>query len=127
LVEVDRPTGTIDGCDGGSLWMRHVTGRAAGRGSWAGVRAAYDDVVIDPVLPRRADGVCMDLEREGRRIRFRYEVRGAGFGPGEVRVNGRTLQARRATDPYRTGGLLIARAAFRAALDRAENVVDAVV
>ncbi len=92
-----------------------------------GVRAAYDDVVFDPVLPRRADGICLDLEREGRRIRFRYEVAGDGFGPGEIRVNGRALDARRATDPYRTGGLLVARTAFRAALDRAENVVDVVV
>ena len=64
-----------------------------------GVRASYDDVVFDPVLPRRADGICLDLEREGRRIRFRYEVAGDGFGPGEIRVNGRALDARRATDP----------------------------
>ena len=51
---------------------------------------------------------------------------GQGFGPTEVRVNGASLEARRATDPYRTGGLLVARTAFRAALDRAENVVDVV-
>ena len=92
-----------------------------------GVRGAYDDILIDPVLPRRADGVCLDLEREGRRIRFRYEVASDGFGPGELRVNGRPLETRRATDPYRTGGLLVARTAFRAALDRATNVVDVVV
>ena len=91
-----------------------------------GVRGWYDDLVIDPVLPQRADGACLDLVREGRRIRFRYEVTGDGVGPSAVRVNGRALEARRATEPYRTGGLLVARTAFQAALDRAENVVDVV-
>jgi len=74
----------------------------------------------------RADGACLELVREGRRIRFRYEVTGDGAGPSEVRVNGRALQARRASEPYRTGGLLVDRTTFRAALDRAENVVDVV-
>ena len=92
-----------------------------------GIRGFYDDVVIDPVLPHRADGACLDLVREGRRIRFRYELTGDGVSPSEIRVNGRVLEARRAAEPYRTGGLLVARTAFRAALDRAENVVDVVV
>ena len=52
---------------------------------------------------------------------------GTASAPSEIRVNGRVLEARRATEPYRTGGLLVDRTTFRAALDRAENVVDVVV
>ena len=50
---------------------------------------------------------------------------GDGFGPTEVLVNGASIDGRRAADnQYRVGGMLIDKAAFRAALDRAENIVD---
>ncbi len=83
-----------------------------------GLRAYFDDVVIDPVLPRHADGLTFDFEWEGRPVRYRYEVKGPGFGPTEVRVNGASVAARRATDnPYREGGLLISKRVFSDALD----------
>ncbi len=92
-----------------------------------GLRTSFDDVVIDPVLPRRADGLTFDVERNGRRIRYRYRVDGRGFSPEEVRVNGRQLPGARAADnPYRAGGMLIARDAFDAALDRDDNLVEIV-
>jgi 1,2-beta-oligoglucan phosphorylase len=93
-----------------------------------GLRSSFDDVVIDPVLPRDADGLTFDVERDGRRIRYRYRVEGRGFSPDEVRVNGRPLKGVRTADnPYRPGGMLVSKRDFRAALDRRENVVDVIV
>jgi CRISPR-associated protein Csx3 len=93
-----------------------------------GLRTFFDDVVFDPVLPRRADGLTFDREVNGRPVRYRYRVTGEGVAPSEVRVNGRAMIGRRATDnPYRAGGLLIAKADFLAALDRHDNVVEIVV
>jgi cellobiose phosphorylase len=90
-----------------------------------GLRAYFDDVVIDPVLPRDADGLTFDFEWEGRQVRYVYEIKGQGFAPAEVRVNGTPVAARRATDnPYREGGLLIAKRVFSDALDKGENVVE---
>jgi CRISPR-associated protein Csx3 len=90
-----------------------------------GLRRCFDDVVIDPVLPRRADGLTFDVEDEGRPVRYRYHVSGDGFSPREVAVNGRRLPAdRHADNPYRPGGLLISRRAFGDALDREENLVE---
>ena len=90
-----------------------------------GLRSCFDEVVIDPVLPRHADGLTFDFEFDGRPVQYRYHVRGDGFGPTEVLLNGASIHGRRATDnPYRVGGMLIDKAAFRAALDRAENIVD---
>jgi len=119
------------------------TGRVGVRGGWRvyssgpgiylnqvisnvlGLRTYFEDVVFDPVLPRRADGLTFDAEHDGRPVQYRWHVVGEGFGPTEVRVNGRSLAGRRSSDnPYRAGGLLVSRDVFSAALDGAENVVE---
>ena len=90
-----------------------------------GLRTYFDDVVLDPVLPRRADGLTFDFEYEGRPVRYLYHVAGDGFSPREVRVNGRPLPGGRYADnPYRPGGMLISKRAFGEALDRDENLVE---
>ena len=82
-------------------------------------------MLIDPVVPRHADGLTFDFEWEGRPVRYRYAVKGQGFAPTEVRINGAPVAARRATDnPYREGGLLISKRAFSDALDKDENLVE---
>jgi cellobiose phosphorylase len=89
-----------------------------------GLRARFDEVVFDPVLPRAADGLTFDLERDGREVRYRYHVTGDGWSPRTVQVNGRPLTGRHADHPYRAGGFLVPRAEFDASLDRARNLVD---
>jgi cellobiose phosphorylase len=90
-----------------------------------GLRTYFDDVVIDPVLPRRADGLTFDFEYQGRPVRYLYHVAGDGFSPREVRINGRRLpDARFADNPYRPGGMLISKRAFGEALERDENLIE---
>jgi 1,2-beta-oligoglucan phosphorylase len=90
-----------------------------------GLRSYFDDVVIDPVLPRKADGLTFDFKYQGRAVRYLYRVTGDGFSPREVRVNGRPLPGGRYTDnPYRRGGMLISKRAFGEALDQDENLVE---
>jgi cellobiose phosphorylase len=91
-----------------------------------GVRGLFDDVVLDPVLPRAADGLTFDIELDGRPVRFRYDVQGDGFGPRAVRVNGHHMPGDRPDEnPYRRGGLRIPKATFMGALDdHALNLVD---
>jgi len=119
------------------------TGRVGVRGGWRtyssgpgiyinqlisnvlGLRTYFDDVVLDPVLPMRADGLTFDFEFQGRPIRYLYHVAGDGFSPREARVNGRRLPGGRyAANPYRPGGLLISRRAFGEALDRDANLCE---
>jgi 1,2-beta-oligoglucan phosphorylase len=90
-----------------------------------GIRAYFDDVLLDPVLPERADGTAFDFAYEGRAVRYLYHVAGDGFSPREVRVNGRPLPADRYADnPYRRGGVLISKGVFGEALDRSQNLVE---
>ena len=90
-----------------------------------GLRAYFDDVVLDPVLPADADGLTFDFEFDGRPVRYLYRVGGDGFSPREVRINGRPLSAEGYTDnPYRPGGMLISKLAFGDALDRDKNLVE---
>jgi cellobiose phosphorylase len=90
-----------------------------------GLRTYFDDVLLDPVLPTRADGLTFDTEYQGRPIRYLYHVAGDGFSPREVRINGRPLTGGvYAGNPYRPGGMLISKQAFAEALDQAENLVE---
>ncbi len=119
------------------------TGRVGVRGGWRvyssgpgiwinqlisnvlGLRNHYDDVVLDPVLPVRADGLTFDFAFEGRHVRYLYHVSGDGFSPREILVNGRPLPGGRyASNPYRRGGMLISKRVFGEALDRDENLVE---
>ena len=70
------------------------TGRVGVRGGWRvyssgpgiylnqlvsnvlGLRAYFDDVVFDPVLPRRADGLTFDAAFADRPVRYRFDVSG---------------------------------------------------
>jgi CRISPR-associated protein Csx3 len=90
-----------------------------------GLRALFDDLVFDPVLPSTADGLTFDFDYDGRPVRYRYRVSGDGYSPSEVRVNGRRLpDGRHADNPFRPGGLLVSRRAFGEALDRERNIVE---
>jgi cellobiose phosphorylase len=89
-----------------------------------GLRTYFDDMVVDPVLPRRADGLTFDFDYQGRPVRYLYHVSGDGFSPREVRVNARSLPGSYADNPYRAGGMLISKKAFGEALDRDENLVE---
>lgn len=90
-----------------------------------GLRMSFDDIVLDPVLPRRADRLTLDFAYQGRNVRYLYHVAGDGFSPSEVRVNGLRLPGGRyADDPYRRVGMLISKGEFGEALDREDNLVE---
>jgi len=95
-----------------------------------GLRLAFDDAVFDPVLPGRADGLTFEFELLGRPARFVYRVSAAGAGgsPCAVRINGRLLPGERhEVNPYRPGGLLVARRDVLEVLDPEANLVEIII
>lgn len=93
-----------------------------------GLRLAFDDVVFDPVLPARADGLAFDFELLGRPARFVYRVSGVGGSRRAVRINRHDLpDGRREANPYRPGGLLVSRRDVLKLLDPDANLVEVLI
>jgi len=90
-----------------------------------GLRDYFDEVLLDPVLPKSVDGLTFDFDYAGKNVRYLYHVQGSGFSPRVVKVNGRTFTGSRyAENPYRRGGILIPKNEFIQALNQAENLVE---
>ncbi|WP_342565973.1 cellobiose phosphorylase [Paenibacillus sp. FSL R7-0345] len=72
-----------------------------------GIREDGGDLILDPVLPAELDGTRFDFEYGGSPVTFVYHCK-----EGVLRsaaVNGQEVQAERLANPYRLGGLRIAR------------------
>jgi len=90
-----------------------------------GIRRSYGCVVIDPVLPKSMNGVELDLEWNGKRVKWIYHVERHAFAPAKVVVNGIEVADYSLTEnPYRTGGCSMDAALFDSMLTELENTVD---
>jgi cellobiose phosphorylase len=78
-------------------------------------------LTIDPVLPRRLDGLALDVTLAGRPVRITYHVGAQGFGPSRIVLNGGDLDFEREPNPYRLGGAVVATADLVPRLREAEN------
>ena len=95
------------------------------RASLLGLRESFDEVVIDPVMPRELDGLSAACRLCDRPVTLRYRVRAGTFGPISLAVNGVPLAStRREPNPYRVGGLCFSRDALAAALGNEGNVLE---
>jgi 1,2-beta-oligoglucan phosphorylase len=66
------------------------------------VRESFGNVVFDPVLPPRLDGLVARLRLHGRPVEIRCRVRGAGREVSRITVNGSVLPLdTRESNPYR--------------------------
>ena len=73
-----------------------------------GARLHYDCLIIDPVLPKRLDGIRYTTEIEGRQLEFTYCVSAAGHSPKRVEVNGEEwTDLAYSPNPYRQGGAVL--------------------
>jgi cellobiose phosphorylase len=75
-----------------------------------GLRLSYDDVVIDPVLPKQLDGLHFLFALDEKPITVTFSI--AGDAPAMVQsvtINGIETGFRRDHNPYRPGGVRIPR------------------
>jgi CRISPR-associated protein Csx3 len=132
-----------DRLEAATRWNELHTGRVAVRGGWrlyssgpglflhkvrtclVGVRESFSDVVFDPVLPPRLDGLIAQLTLLKRSVEVRYRVRDASVGPSGVVVNGvRISLTARDENPYRVGGWRVPAAELSALLGRQRDVIE---
>ncbi|MGB5055626.1 MAG: amylo-alpha-1,6-glucosidase [Nitrospirales bacterium] len=79
--------------------------------NFLGLRLSFDDVVIDPVLPKQLDGLHFTFAINEKPITVIYSI--ASDAPASVQsvtINGTEMGFRRDHNPYRPGGVRIPRA-----------------
>jgi CRISPR-associated protein Csx3 len=77
------------------------------------LRLSYDDVVIDPILPKQLDGLQFAFALDGKPITVIFSI--ASDAPAVVQsvtINGIETGFRRDHNPYRPGGIRIPLADF---------------
>ena len=116
--------GTVD-LDGG--WRVYSSGAGIALGlimrRFLGLSSESTALRVDPVIPRRFDGLRVELTLLGHRIEVSYRIKGAGCGVNEVAVNGQPLPYTRAPNPHRRGAALVARAAVMERLTSGRNTL----
>ncbi|MEO3946474.1 cellobiose phosphorylase [Gorillibacterium sp. CAU 1737] len=87
-----------------------------------GIRQLEGDLVLDPVLPEKLNGMEFRFALNGRETVFRYSAVG---GPiRKVFINGQEASGVRLANPYRNGGLRIAREEFEKLAGQGQAVVE---
>ncbi len=90
-----------------------------------GIRRSFDHVVLDPVLPKSMDGAELDLDWNGKRVRWIFRVKRRTFDPFKVVINGAPLaDYERLSNPYRPGGISIASVKLKTLLNRERNTIE---
>ena len=92
-----------------------------------GVRESFGEVVFDPVLPFRLDGLRAEVRLCGRPVQLTYAVRHRTHAPEAITVNGAALDvSRRDSNPYRRGGVRVDREILLSLLSHARNRIEIV-
>ena len=89
-----------------------------------GIRKTASVLVVDPVIPKALDGLCVDIELAGKPVQVVYRVAASGSGPTALTLNGTALPFEREANPYRTGGAAVPMAALRRLLTAAANTLE---
>jgi cellobiose phosphorylase len=92
-----------------------------------GLRVAFGELILDPVLASSLNGLTATLQLHGRPVTLHYRVDGPGFGPLALTINGQAVPFEREPNPYRQGGAVVSLDGFLALLDGNENLVELVI
>ena len=74
-----------------------------------GLRETKDAWIFDPVLTKELDGIVLTWELCGQAVEIEYKVCDRTAGPSTVLSQGVALPVEREQNPYRDGGLVVAK------------------
>ncbi|WP_042221529.1 GH36-type glycosyl hydrolase domain-containing protein [Oceanobacillus manasiensis] len=86
-----------------------------------GVRQFAGDLILDPVLPGRLDGMRFTYTWNGKPVTFVYHLNAE---KQQVLINGAIMEATELINPYRSGGIRIPRAQLDEALKAEGNTIE---
>jgi cellobiose phosphorylase len=81
-----------------------------------GIRRDGEMLVIDPVIAPELSGLRAEVPVLGRRLQVEYQVDRLGYSPRAVLLDGHPVPFDRLDNPYRAGGVAIARREWMARL-----------
>ncbi|MGF3104843.1 GH36-type glycosyl hydrolase domain-containing protein [Rossellomorea sp. DUT-2] len=86
-----------------------------------GIRQEAEDLIIDPVLPEKFDGLTFDFKFMNRPVTFTYHM---GQESGNIVVNGEKVKTEKISNRYRTGGMKIKREVLESLLNEESNRIE---
>ena len=89
-----------------------------------GMRHEYGNTIFDPVLPRRFDGLTVQVEFYGRPVTLEYKIGEGRQGVRRIIINGIECSFVREDNPYRSGGAMVEDDVLRSALKTQGNRIE---
>ncbi len=89
-----------------------------------GLRTEFQNIIIDPVIPRTLDGLSASIHFMGHSTTFKYAVKEGSFSPKLISVNGSAIAFTFESNSYRKGGAVIPADLFLSLLNQPENTVE---
>ncbi|MFI8575577.1 GH36-type glycosyl hydrolase domain-containing protein [Rossellomorea aquimaris] len=86
-----------------------------------GIRQEAEDLIIDPVLPEKFDGLAFEFKFMNRPVTFTYH---RGEKSSHTVVNGEKVETEEVSNRYRTGGMRIKREVFESLLNDESNRIE---
>ncbi|MBO1003988.1 GH36-type glycosyl hydrolase domain-containing protein [Pseudogracilibacillus auburnensis] len=87
-----------------------------------GIRMNAGDLIIDPVLPETHDDLHFDFEIDGKAVTFIYQLNDSV--ERSIKINGEVADAVELSNPYRKGGLRIAKNVWSNLLNKDQNTIE---
>ncbi|MDK8179865.1 cellobiose phosphorylase [Paenibacillus sp. UMB4589-SE434] len=87
-----------------------------------GIRQETGDLIVDPILPARLDGMKFDFQFAGEKVTFAYHITGEAVN--RIVINGKPVHTNRLDNPYRQGGVRILKDDLKFELTQEQNQID---
>ena len=92
--------------------------------NFIGIRSMYENILIDPVLPKKLDGFEFYMCQNGKGVTYKYHITKKTTSPYKIIVNTKEAPIVGYTqNPYRAGGALVNKKVFETMLNLKENTV----
>ncbi|MDF2699594.1 MAG: cellobiose phosphorylase [Haloplasmataceae bacterium] len=89
-----------------------------------GYRIKNGDLVMDPILPKKLDGLKFDYKYENKEFQIIYHITGNSDGVNKIVVNNEKIEFTRLKNKYRTGGALIKKDFLEPKLYSNNNIIE---
>lgn len=89
-----------------------------------GIRLEADRLIIDPVIPKKMDGLSASFRIKSHNVNLKYRLLNGTYNPKRIRINGNEIPFTIYENPYRDGGAVINLNYFLSRLNLTNNMME---